>query len=92
MTGYTTSLIQQRAWPSEPLNTELIRRNGVQKPSYLRELTLRCRTMLEMATERETIDQLRLWVTELAAQVDAVGAGRGRDTNRRDGRSRPQAS
>jgi hypothetical protein len=56
----------------------------VPKPSFLRELTLRCRALLEMATGPGTIEQLRLWVIELQDQSDRAGARRG-------GRSRHQA-
>jgi hypothetical protein len=52
------------------LNADLNRRNGVPKPSNLRELILRCRVLLEMAAEPGTIDQLRLWVIELQDQSE----------------------
>ena len=44
------------------------------KPSSLRELILRCRVLLEMATDPGTIEQLRLWVIEL----QDLSKGRGR--------------
>ena len=43
------------------------------KPSNLRELILRCRVLLEMATEPGTIEQLRLWVIELQDQSEGRG-------------------
>jgi hypothetical protein len=54
----------------------------VPKPSYLRKLTMHCRALLEMATEPRTIEQLRLWVSELQDQSDGAG---------RDGRKAPAA-
>jgi hypothetical protein len=49
----------------------------VPKPSYLHELALRCRALLEMATEPGTIEQLRLWVIELQDQSDGAGRKEG---------------
>ena len=42
-------------------------------PSLLHALTLRCRALMEVATELETIDQLRLWAAELADQAAKTG-------------------
>jgi hypothetical protein len=47
----------------------------VPNPSYLRELTLRCRALLEMASKPATIEQLRMWAAELEAQADEPGRG-----------------
>lgn len=55
----------------------------VPNPSFLHALTLRCRALMEMATEVETIDQLRLWAVELADQ--AAKAGR-RAVEKNDGK------
>jgi hypothetical protein len=55
----------------------------VPNPSFLDALTLRCRALMEMATEVETIDQLRLWAVELADQ--AAKAGR-RAVEKNDGK------
>ena len=41
--------------------------------SFLHALTLRFRALMEMATELETIDQLRLWAVELADQARKAG-------------------
>ena len=41
--------------------------------SFLHALTLRCRALMEVATELETIDQLRLWAVELADQAAKTG-------------------
>jgi len=56
----------------------------VSNPSFLHALTLRCRALMEMATELETIDQLRLWAVELADQ--AAKAGR-RTVEENDGKA-----
>jgi hypothetical protein len=45
----------------------------VPKPSNLRELILRCRVLLGIATEPGTIEQLRLWVIELQHQSEGRG-------------------
>jgi len=45
----------------------------VPNPSFCHALTLRCRALMEMATELETIDQLRLWAVELADQAAKAG-------------------
>lgn len=52
--------------------------------SFLRALTLRCRALMEMATELETIDQLRLWAVELA---DQAGKARHRAVAGKDGKA-----
>ena len=58
--------------------------------SFLRALTLRCRALMEMATDLETIDQLRLWAVELADQAGKSGrrAVAGKDRAASDGRAR----
>ena len=62
---------------------ELDQEAVVPNPSFLHALTLRCRALMEMATELETIDQLRLWAVELADQ--AAKAGR-RTVEKNDGK------
>jgi len=42
-------------------------------PRSLHALTLRCRALMKMATELETIEQLRLWAIELADQASKAG-------------------
>jgi hypothetical protein len=62
----------------------------VPNASFLHALTLRCRALMEMATDLETIDQLRLWAAELTDQAGKSGhrAVAGKDGATSDGRAR----
>ena len=63
---------------------ELEQEAVVPNSSFLHALTMRCRALMEMATELETIDQLRVWAVELADQ--AAKAGR-RTVEENDGKA-----
>jgi len=52
---------------------ELEQEAVVPNSSFLHALTMRCRALMEMATELETIDQLRVWAVELADQAAKAG-------------------